>query len=98
MANLEFRDNKAGFRYEAFEGSELVSQIDYTIDGDVVSFTHTGTPPQHRGRRYADRLTHWALDDVRATQRKVVPLCPFTASFISDHAPAYDDLVAQRAR
>ena len=33
MANLEFRDNKAGFRYEALEDGELVSQIDYTIDG-----------------------------------------------------------------
>ena len=77
MANLEFRDNKAGFRYEALEDGELVSQIDYTIDGDVMTFTHTGTPPQHRGRR-------------------VVPLCPFTASFISLHAPDYDDIVVQR--
>lgn len=67
MANLEFRDNKAGFRYEALEDGELVSQIDYTIDGDVMTFTHTGTPPQHRGRKLADRLTRWALDDVRAS-------------------------------
>ena len=96
MANLEFRDNKAGFRYEALEDGELVSQIDYTIDGDVMTFTHTGTPPQHRGRKLADRLTRWALDDVRANGRRVVPLCPFTASFISLHAPDYDDIVVLR--
>lgn len=48
MANLEFRDNKAGFRYEALEDGELVSQIDYTIDGDVMTFTHTGTPAASR--------------------------------------------------
>ncbi|WIY82492.1 GNAT family N-acetyltransferase [Propionimicrobium sp. PCR01-08-3] len=96
MANLEFRNNEAGFRYEALEGGELVSQIDYTVDGDVMTFTHTGTPPQHRGRQLADKLTRWALDDVRARGRKIVPLCPFTASFVSQHSPDYDDIVVQR--
>ena len=96
MANLEFRDNKAGFRYEALEDGELVSQIDYTIDGDVMTFTHTGTPPQHRGRKLADRLTRWALDDVRANGRRVVPLCPFIAGWIDKHED-YRDLVDQEA-
>ena len=96
MANLEFRNNEAGFRYEALEGGELVSQIDYTVDGDAMTFTHTGTPPQHRGRQLADKLTRWALDDVRARGRKIVPLCPFTASFVSQHSPDYDDIVVQR--
>ena len=95
MADLQFRNNAEAFRYEAVEGDALVSQIDYTVDGDVISFTHTGTPAQYRGRGLAGQLTQCALDDVRANDRKVVPLCPFTASYIADN-PEYADLVASR--
>lgn len=94
MADLEFRNNRAAFRYEALEGTELVSQIDYLIDGDVVSMTHTGTPPQHRGRGLAGKLARFALDDVCEQQQKVAPLCPFIASFITEN-PEYAPCVAR---
>lgn len=94
MADLELRNNKAAFRYEALQGDELVSQIDYLVDGDVVSLTHTGTPPQHRGRGLAGELTRFALDDIRANGQLVLPLCPFSASFITEN-PEYADLVTR---
>lgn len=93
MTDVEFSDNRASFRYEACDAGELVSQIDYTIDGEVKTFTHTATPPQHRGRGLGQELTRWALDDVRAHGGKVVPLCSYTAAFIASHSPEYDDLV-----
>lgn len=94
MADLELHHNAGAFRYEAWEGSEMVSQIDYFVDGDVLTITHTGTPPRHRNRGLASQLTEFALDDVRASGRKVLPLCPFTASYIADH-PQYKDLVSR---
>ncbi|MDI9627441.1 MAG: GNAT family N-acetyltransferase [Acidobacteriota bacterium] len=94
MADLELRHNAGAFRYEAWEGSELVSQIDYFVDGDVLTITHTGTPPRHRHRGLASQLTGFTLDDLRASGRKVLPLCPFTASYIASH-PQYQDLVAR---
>lgn len=93
MADLELHRNAGAFRYEAWEGSEMVSQIDYFVDGDVLTITHTGTPPRHRNRGLASQLTEFALDDVRASGRTVLPLCPFTASYIADH-PQYRDLVS----
>lgn len=94
MADLEMQNNEAGFRYEALEDDELVSQIDYLVEGDVISLTHTGTPPQHRGRGLAGQLTRFALDDIRARGKQVVPLCPYVVSFIADN-PEYAELVAR---
>lgn len=94
MAELELRNNPEAFRYEAIEDDTLVSQIDYTVNGDVVSFTHTGTPVAHRNRGLAAQLTAFALDDVRASGRKVAPLCPYTAAYVTSH-PEYADLVAR---
>lgn len=95
MSDIELRHNAPAFRYEALEGGELVSQIDYLVDDDVVTITHTGTPPQHRGRGLAGRLTTFALDDIRASGRKLVPLCAYTAAFVVDH-PEYAELVSRR--
>ncbi len=94
MAELEMRKNAGAFRYEAWEGDEMVSQIDYFINGQVLTITHTGTPPRHRHRGLASRLTTFALDDIRGSGLRVVPLCPFTASYIADH-PEYSELVSR---
>lgn len=94
MPELEMCNNAEAFRYEAWEGDELVSQIDYYIDGPVLTITHTGTPPRHRHRGLASRLTEYALRDIGAAGLKVVPLCPFTASYIADH-PEYAVLVSR---
>lgn len=95
MADLTLRKNPAAFRFEAHEGVELVSQIDYYVVGDVVRITHTSTVPKYRGRGLAGRLTAFALDEIGAAGQKVAPLCSFTASFIADH-PEYAGLVRSR--
>lgn len=95
MSDLEFQNNTEGFRFEAWEGGTLVSQIDYLVDGDVLSLTHTGTPAQHRGRGLAGQLVKFALDEIRANGQQVEPLCPYVASYIADN-PEYADLVVTR--
>ena len=44
-----------------------------------------------RGRRLAAKLVRAALDDVRDTNRSVIPRCWFVEKFIHDH-PEYHDL------
>jgi predicted GNAT family acetyltransferase len=74
------------------EGREAV--IDYGLLGDnVLDFRHTFVPRELRGRGIASDLTRQALDLARAEGFKIVPSCPFTATFIDRHA-AYRDLVA----
>lgn len=95
MAEVELRNNPPAFRYEAFEGDELVSHIDYLLDDNVVRVTHTSTPPKYRGRGLAGRLTEFALDDIRARGLRLQPLCSFTATYVADH-PEYAALVVRR--
>jgi predicted GNAT family acetyltransferase len=78
-------------RYEGRVGLELVTVIDFVVQGDILMITHTGTDPQWRGRGYAGRTTRAMLDDIRARGAKVQPLCPFTVAFFEAH-PEYADL------
>lgn len=93
MPDFELLNNQQGFRYEVDADGEVITQIDYLVDDNVVSFTHTTTPPAHRGKGLAGTLTKFALDDLRDRGLKVRPLCSYTAAYIESH-PEYQDLVA----
>ncbi len=86
--------------------NENQSQYETTIDGhtgyaaydledpDRIVFTHTIVPSELEGRGVASAIVKYALEDVRARNLKVVPQCPYVASFIKRH-PEYQDLLAQ---
>jgi uncharacterized protein len=79
-------------RYEAVLGGEMAGYSEYTLDGDTVVFTHTVVEDRFEGRGVGTTLVRKALDDVRASGRKIVPRCPFVRSWIGRH-PDYRDLV-----
>jgi predicted GNAT family acetyltransferase len=60
-------------------------------DGQIM-YLHTEVPPDLEGRGIASAMARAALDDARARGLRVVPLCPFVASYIRRH-PEYQDLV-----
>jgi predicted GNAT family acetyltransferase len=80
-------------RYELYMGGELASFAEYTPSGDVIVFDHTETTPRFRGLGLAGRVVAYALDDVRAAGKTVVPACWFVADFIKAN-PAYQDILA----
>lgn len=61
-------------------------------DGALV-FTHTEVPAEARGEGVGDQLARAAFDHARAAGEKVVPKCPFMASWLRRH-PEYEDLRA----
>lgn len=67
--------------------------IDYQLDGDVMSITHTGVPKALEGRGIAGQLTRHALDTAKNQHWKVRPLCSYAAAYIRRH-PEYADLLA----
>jgi len=81
--NIDVRDAVAEQRYEARQGETVVGVLLYELDGDVVTFTHTGV---------GSTLARRALDDARASGRRVVPACPFVKAWIGRHRE-YADLV-----
>ena len=89
------RDNPDRQRYELVIDGEIVSIADYTLRDDTVVVPHVETNPAHRGQGNADRLMAGMLDDLRATGRTIVPLCPFAADYIRQH-PDQQDLLAPR--
>ena len=84
-------NNTAKSRYE-IDTAGVLSIADYVTQGDVITFTHTLTPPELRGRGIAARLIHGAMEDVKAKGLKVVPACWFVAEYIVRN-PQYRELL-----
>lgn len=92
MNDIDVRDAVAEQRYEARQGETVVGVLLYERDGDVVTFTHTEVEPQAEGTGVGSTLARRALDDARASGRRVVPACPFVKAWIGRHRE-YADLV-----
>jgi len=89
----EIINNEAQTRYEVVQNGDLAGFAEYKLDGDQVVFTHTEVDPAFEGQGLGSALAKGALDDVRATGRTAIPLCPFIKRYIDRH-PAYQDLLS----
>ena len=93
MTEITVVHNEAEQRYEAWLGEILAGFSQYTLDAELITFTHTQVADAFEGKGVASTLIRAALDDVRAeATRKVRPLCPFVRDYIQRH-PDYQDLL-----
>lgn len=85
-------------RFEA-RGTDgtLLGVAEYQPMGTVVAFTHTEVPQEYSGRGIASKLVGEAMDLVRASDRQVIPYCPYVRSWLTRH-PDYLDLVVRPKR
>ena len=85
-------------RYEVLVDGESAGGAYYEINnaGRVV-FTHTEVDKKWGGKGVGSALAKAALDDVRATGRQAIPICPFITSYIQRH-PEYLDIVDEHHR
>lgn len=60
----------------------------------VIDYTHTFVPENERNQGVGESLAKTALDYARQHQLRVIPTCPFVASYIKQH-DEYTDLLAQ---
>jgi predicted GNAT family acetyltransferase len=90
--NIEVRDHRDKSRYEVLADGELAGFAQYVMRGGRLVFVHTEVDDAYEGRGIGSRLAAGALDDARARGLRILPLCPFIASFIERHSE-YDDLV-----
>lgn len=67
--------------------------LDYHLQGNIMTITHTGVPSQVGGRGIAAELTRHALESARSNGWKVRPLCSYAEVYMRRH-PEYDDLRA----
>ena len=94
MTNSARVEHEPGRRRFTMRFDEGTAVLDYrAIDAGTLDYHHTFVPPALRGRGLASELTSQALRYARDARLKVVPTCPFVATFIARH-PEYSSLVA----
>jgi len=88
---LQVCHNAARSRYEVEVGGQL-AKIEYHDTGGVRYFTHTEVPEALEGHGIASLMARAVLDEARAQNLPIVPLCPFVRGYIERH-PEYQSLV-----
>jgi len=91
--DIAVEDNPQRQRFEARLDGELVGVADYRPRDGVLAFTHTEVDPRLRGQGIGATLVGAALDAVRASGGRVLPLCSFVVDYVAQH-PEYKDMVA----
>jgi predicted GNAT family acetyltransferase len=73
-------------RYTLMIDGQLAAVADYRINGDAISFHHTFTQPNLRGRGLAGEVVEFAVDDVeKNSTRRIVPMCWYVADWFEAH-------------
>ena len=89
---IEVRDNAEQTRFEITSDGAQAGFAQYVTRPGRMIFVHTEIDPAFEGKGLGSALAKAALDEARAQGVRVVPLCPFIASYIERHAD-YADLV-----
>jgi predicted GNAT family acetyltransferase len=95
LKKLEVKHNEAEDRFETWIDGQL-SKLDYMQDGNTIVMTHVGVHPEHRGQGVAGKLTEVALEYAKEKSFRVIPMCPYIATYIRRN-PQYEELTKQRA-
>jgi predicted GNAT family acetyltransferase len=86
---VDVRDNPAKHRFEVDLGDSLAI-ADYALHPGKIIFIHTHVPAGREGQGIGTALIKAGLASARARGLKVVPVCPFFAAYIKQHAEEQD--------
>ena len=92
MSDVSVVDNPEKNRFEAYLDDELAGFAQYQLAKELIVFTHTEVDDAYEGKGVGSALVRGALDAVRGTRLRVLPLCPFVKRWIGKH-DEYADLV-----
>ena len=84
------RDNPEKHRFEIDLGDGSFAIAEYTLPAGKIMFTHTEVPPEHGGKGLGTKLIEFALSAARERGLKVIPICPFFAAYMQEHAEVQD--------
>jgi predicted GNAT family acetyltransferase len=93
VEKLEVIHSPAEKRFETWIEGRL-SKLDYMEDDGTIIMTHVGVYPEHRGQGVAGKLTQVALEYAKERSLRVIPMCPYIASYIRRN-PQYIELTSQ---
>jgi uncharacterized protein len=77
--------NDARNRYDILVDGKRAGLTAYLDRGEQRVFYHTEIDDAFAGQGLASRLVQEALTDVRASGKRIVPVCPYVAKFLKKH-------------
>jgi len=89
--DLAVRQNRSDDRFEIDTDGGLAF-VEYIIDGDEITFTHTEVPKEAEGKGIASALVSAAMAYARESKLRVIPKCPYVKSWLKRHRE-YDDIL-----
>ena len=92
MSEIKVQDAPDESRFELTHDGELAGIATYRRRAGSIQFVHTEIDDRFEGKGLGGILVRHALDAARASGDRVIPSCPFVASYIERH-PEYADLV-----
>lgn len=92
MFEIFHNEERKRFEYR-LDNHVAVAEYMLTKDGRMV-LTHTEVPKSMEGQGVGSKLAKAAFGYAKEYQLKVMPLCPFMASFVRRHREAYADMLA----
>jgi len=93
---LRIVDNEEARRFELCLGEELAGVMIYRSRPNALALIHTEVDPGFSGQGLGGKFVAAVLDQLRESEVKILPLCPFVSSYVERH-PEYLDLVAPSA-
>ena len=90
--NVSTTRNDELHHYELHVGGQLAVQIRFIDEPGHVDFIHTDTDEKFQGQGLAKVLAHFALDDVVASGKRIIPNCPFMYRYLRKH-DAYNQYI-----
>lgn len=86
-------NNTNNSRIEAKLDSEIIGLIDYELSDDKIMIVpHTEVNTKYEGQGIAGAMTKELLEFAEASAYKVLPICPYTKTYIDRH-PEYHKLL-----
>ena len=88
-AEVTVRDNAEKHRFEADLG-DAVAFAEYIVSPTQIIFSHTEVPPAHEGKGIGSIQINAGLASARTRGLRVIPTCPFFASYMKRHPETHD--------
>jgi uncharacterized protein len=87
--------DEAHHRYLLERDGKQIGQAVYELGDGVIRVLHTEVDETLQEHGLGSKLAKGMLDDIRDhSTRRLVPICPFTRSYLSKH-PEYQDLMSR---